>query len=125
MFGDRNRAPQARQVLLHRLGREHGDTVCSWFVLIDSRPLALSQSPVFSIEIASELSGLIARHRWRRGETGRSIIGEALLRRRRLSIPPNAAHAARTAVTSTSTLNSGRVKPETITSVDAKALPAT
>jgi hypothetical protein len=30
-----------------------------------------------------------------------------------------------TAVTSTSTLNSGRVKPETITSVDAKASPET
>jgi hypothetical protein len=33
--------------------------------------------------------------------------------------------SARTAVTSTSTLNSGRVKPETITSVEAKALPET
>ncbi len=32
---------------------------------------------------------------------------------------------SRTAVTSTSTLNSGRVNPETITSVDAKAFPAT
>jgi hypothetical protein len=32
---------------------------------------------------------------------------------------------ALTAVTSTSTLNSGRVKPETITSVEAKALPET
>ena len=31
----------------------------------------------------------------------------------------------RTAVTSTSTLNSGRVKPETITSVEAKLLPGT
>jgi peptidoglycan/LPS O-acetylase OafA/YrhL len=35
------------------------------------------------------------------------------------------AQPARTAVTSTSTLNSGRVKPETITSVEAKALPDT
>ena len=34
-------------------------------------------------------------------------------------------HDAATAVTSTSTLNSGRVKPETITSVEANALPAT
>src|SRR6185295_6497835 len=33
--------------------------------------------------------------------------------------------SARTAVTSTSTLNSGRVNPETITSVEAKALPGT
>ena len=32
-------------------------------------------------------------------------------------------HDAATAVTSTSTLNSGRVKPDTITSVEAKALP--
>jgi peptidoglycan/LPS O-acetylase OafA/YrhL len=35
------------------------------------------------------------------------------------------AQPSRTAVTSTSTLNSGRVKPDTITSVEAKALPGT
>jgi len=33
--------------------------------------------------------------------------------------------SVRAAVTSTSTLNSGRVKPETITSVEAKAFPDT
>jgi hypothetical protein len=33
-FGGGDRAPQARQVLLHRLDREHGGTICSWFVLL-------------------------------------------------------------------------------------------
>jgi hypothetical protein len=52
-----------------------------------------------------------------------SLRGAARNERRRVARNDN--HSDRAAVTSTSSLNSGRVNPDTITKVELKASPAT